>query len=581
MDSHKGSLDLESILESVASPMRLRILKALAGRKLSYTELVKAVGLNRDRDAGKFSYHLKKLLASGLVEVEAPTGKYALSSRGARILSALESVEEELRDKSRMMVRRSNQIVEPFDRSKIAEALIREGKLPPKLASEIAAVAERKLLDLRIEYLSAPLIRELVNAILLDMGLERYRHRLTRIGMPLHDAEALFRRALESGDWMLLTQETSGAIMREYLLLGFLPRSISDMHLSGKIDIYPISGWLSCLFSKAIKLDSEELVKSAMKLCSSIFHIKHEIRLLGSEAGVKQLISSLPDKLPGRRIISTEAFDDIMRLLQEISRDARSSIGVIFDCGKHDIRDMASVSRQLRKLGIPHAYALSGETYFTGFRLDEDCRAIHSIITLNALRAAMEGDGGLEGMISNLRGWLKSILPIIRRGLMLAGRFHGESKPCSMIALSGLIEAAKLMARGKSATIEEAVELELAALRELSKLMQQANDVMLVGRCPISAAKRFFHLDSQRHDNELLMNLTRGAKAYSLTPIPEPSEFRSVDSWIEPAKQMVQNLNGGFCLWMRLSRLPRTLSEAIYIAEELRKYNKHGVIAVT
>ena len=581
MDSHRGSPDLALVLESMASPIRLRILKSLAVRKLSYTELVKAVGLDRDRDAGKFSYHLKKLITCGLVEVDSSTGKYTLSSRGAKILSALESIEEELRDKGRMMVRRSNQIVEPFDKNKIVEALVREGKLPPKLASEIASMAERKLLDLRIEYLSAPLIRELVNAILLDMGLEKYRHRLTRIGMPLHDAETLFKKSIESGDWMLLAQETSGAIMREYLLLGFLPRNISDMHLSGKIDIYPVSGWLTCLFSRAVKLDSGELTRSAMELCASFFHVRHEIRLLGPEPSIRSIISSLPDNMPKRRIISIEGTSDIIKLLQEIPRDVRPSIGVMLDCGRHDIRDIALASKMLRKLGIPHTYSLSAEAYFTGLRLEENCRAIHSIISLNVLRAAMDSDGDLDGLLANLRNWLKSILPIIRRGLMLAEKLHAGSRPYSMIALSGLIEAGKFLARGRSTTIEEAVELELAILRELSKLIPQAGDVMLAGRCPISASRRFFHLDSQRYDEELLRNLTHGAKAYSVSPIPRLSEYKSMESWIESARQIVQHLNGGFCLWMDLSRSWKALSEAIYAAEELRKYNKHGVIAAS
>ncbi|MCF3653015.1 MAG: ArsR family transcriptional regulator [Aigarchaeota archaeon] len=581
MDSHRGSPDLALVLESMASPIRLRILKSLAVRKLSYTELVKAVGLDRDRDAGKFSYHLKKLITCGLVEVDSSTGKYTLSSRGAKILSALESIEEELRDKGRMIVRRSNQIVEPFDKNKIVEALVREGKLPPKLASEIASMAERKLLDLRIEYLSAPLIRELVNAILLDMGLEKYRHRLTRIGMPLHDAETLFKKSIESGDWMLLAQETSGAIMREYLLLGFLPRNISDMHLSGKIDIYPVSGWLTCLFSRAVKLDSGELTRSAMELCASFFHVRHEIRLLGPEPSIRSIISSLPDNMPKRRIISIEGTSDIIKLLQEIPRDVRPSIGVMLDCGRHDIRDIALASKMLRKLGIPHTYSLSAEAYFTGLRLEENCRAIHSIISLNVLRAAMDSDGDLDGLLANLRNWLKGILPIIRRGLMLAEKLHAGSRPYSMIALSGLIEAGKFLARGRSTTIEEAVELELAVLRELSKLIPQTGDVMLAGRCPISASRRFFHLDSQRYDEELLRNLTHGAKAYSVSPIPRLSEYKSMESWIESARQIVQHLNGGFCLWMDLSRSWKALSEAIYAAEELRKYNKHGVIAAS
>jgi len=118
-------------------------------------------------------------------------------------------------------------------------------------------------------------------------------------------------------------------------------------------------------------------------------------------------------------------------------------------------------------------------------------------------------------------------------------------------------------------------------LRELSRLMPQTGDVMLAGRCPISASRRFFHLDSQRYDEELLRNLTHGAEAYSVSPIPRLSEYKSMDSWIESARQILQHLNGGFCLWMDLSRGTKALSEAIYAAGELRKYNKHGVIAAS
>jgi hypothetical protein len=104
---------------------------------------------------------------------------------------------------------------------------------------------------------------------------------------------------------------------------------------------------------------------------------------------------------------------------------------------------------------------------------------------------------------------------------------------------------------------------------------------MLAGRCPILASRRFFHLDSQRYDEELLKNLTHGARAYSVSPIPRLSEYRSIELWIESARQIIQHLNGGFCLWMDLGRSPKALSEAIYAAEELRKYNRHGVIAIS
>jgi hypothetical protein len=111
--------------------------------------------------------------------------------------------------------------------------------------------------------------------------------------------------------------------------------------------------------------------------------------------------------------------------------------------------------------------------------------------------------------------------------------------------------------------------------------MPQTNDVMLAGRCPISASRRFFHLDSQRYEEELLRNLAHRARAYSVSPIPGLREYKSMELWIESARQIVQYLNGGFCLLMELDKHPKTLSEAVYVTEELRKYNKHGVIAAS
>ena len=38
------------------------------------------------------------------------------------------------------------------------------------------------------KFLSAPLIREVVNTVLLEMGYPEYRNVLTRVGIPVYDA---------------------------------------------------------------------------------------------------------------------------------------------------------------------------------------------------------------------------------------------------------------------------------------------------------------------------------------------------------------------------------------------------------
>ncbi len=52
----------------------------------------------------------------------------------------------------------------------------------------------RKIISANLKILTAPLIRELVNATLLSKGLELYRYQYTRLGLPFYD----FGKKLES-----------------------------------------------------------------------------------------------------------------------------------------------------------------------------------------------------------------------------------------------------------------------------------------------------------------------------------------------------------------------------------------------
>jgi anaerobic ribonucleoside-triphosphate reductase len=99
--------------------------------------------------------------------------------------------------------------MEQFDRNRIAQVLVEEAGVPPKVADKLARLAEEKLEALKIQYLTAPLIRELVNVLLIDQGLEEYRHRLSRLGMPVYDVEKLLRKAAERRDFLTLVKETS------------------------------------------------------------------------------------------------------------------------------------------------------------------------------------------------------------------------------------------------------------------------------------------------------------------------------------------------------------------------------------
>jgi len=234
------------ILKAVSSPLRLRILNFLLERgPLSYTEIINLLHLSPVRDAGRFAYHLKQLLKMDLIEPDVETRKYRLTDAGKRIIDFADELEQAAYEKRRMLVRTSRLAIEDFNRNKIAESLIKEADVPIDLAQKIARETEKRLQEVGIKYLTAPLIREFVNAVLVERGLEEYRHKLTRLGLPVHDVTNLVRTMSTAGlDVEAIHVAAGNAVIGEYTLLNILPRDVADAHLSGALHLSNLGSWI-------------------------------------------------------------------------------------------------------------------------------------------------------------------------------------------------------------------------------------------------------------------------------------------------------------------------------------------------
>src|SRR4030043_2441451 len=183
------------VLKAVSSPLRLQILNLLFDKNaLSYTELMNSLKMNPSRDAGRFAYLLKFLLKADLVEVDIEQKKYCLTDLGKMVLDVADRVEKKAVKPRGMLVRTSHLTLEEFDANKIANSLIKEAKVPAELAQKAAKEAEKRLLTSKTKHLTAALIREVVNGILVEKGYEDYRHKLTRVGLPIHEVTALIER---------------------------------------------------------------------------------------------------------------------------------------------------------------------------------------------------------------------------------------------------------------------------------------------------------------------------------------------------------------------------------------------------
>ena len=159
-------------------------------------------------------------------------------------------------------VRRSDGFIVSWRRDAIVKQLLTETKLAKEFfdvtplsreeAEELAFDVERKILSLRLKFVSGPLIRELVNNILLSKSKEKpeyavYRNILTRVGAPVYDAYLMdVGQGFKANENANLQPNAETSHKRkadwvsgeEYLLL--MPPRLADAHLSGDLHIHDL-----------------------------------------------------------------------------------------------------------------------------------------------------------------------------------------------------------------------------------------------------------------------------------------------------------------------------------------------------
>ena len=251
------------VLKAVASTLRLSILRLLYEKgPLSYTEIMNVLKLSPSRDAGRFAYHLKTLTGMDLIEPDPESRKYVLTDMGKTIVEFADELDNSAL-KKRLLVRTSRLAIENFDRNKIAESLVREADVPAETAQKVSREAEKRLLKLGAKYLTAPLIREFVNAILVEHGYEEYRHKLTRLGFPVYDVTLLMREMSTKGADVERVRAAAGSrVVEEYTLLNVLPRDVADAHISGSLNLNELGSWI--LKTSAVMHDARVFLKNGL-----------------------------------------------------------------------------------------------------------------------------------------------------------------------------------------------------------------------------------------------------------------------------------------------------------------------------
>jgi anaerobic ribonucleoside-triphosphate reductase len=130
-----------------------------------------------------------------------------------------------------------------WDRTKIVEALLRETQIPAEMAEHISQDVERTIVDSKIEFITAPLIREVVNEKLIEHGLEEERKQHTRLGLPIYDVEQMMVYKNKENANIPHGPESTNlvlaeAIKKQYALLRVFTPDIAAAHEKGDLHLH-------------------------------------------------------------------------------------------------------------------------------------------------------------------------------------------------------------------------------------------------------------------------------------------------------------------------------------------------------
>ncbi|MDD3398956.1 MAG: anaerobic ribonucleoside-triphosphate reductase [Candidatus Methanomethylophilaceae archaeon] len=144
-----------------------------------------------------------------------------------------------------LFVRTSDEELKRWDKNRIYDALVRETDISEDAANIISKEVEKMVSKMEIDYITAPLIRELTNAKLVEYGLEGIRKQHTRLGVPLYDARQIIMSPNKENANVPHGPEATNLtlaenIKKEFAMLEVFTPDINDAHMSGRIHLHDL-----------------------------------------------------------------------------------------------------------------------------------------------------------------------------------------------------------------------------------------------------------------------------------------------------------------------------------------------------
>ncbi|HNQ35112.1 MAG TPA: anaerobic ribonucleoside-triphosphate reductase [bacterium] len=231
-----------SLAEDLADAVVIYLNREFAGRVPSVEEIqdiVEKVLIKTGHAKTAKAYILYRQRRARIRQIRAGILPDELKLSAAEIDSLRESTDLAL------FVRTSKDDIVTWNRERIVDALCRETELSRNIAEIIALEVEEEIVASKIGTLTAPLIREMVNAKLVEYGFEQERRRHTRLGMPLYDVRQVITLPNKENANIPHNPEATNlslaeAIKKEYALLEVFSPEVADAHLAGDIHLHDL-----------------------------------------------------------------------------------------------------------------------------------------------------------------------------------------------------------------------------------------------------------------------------------------------------------------------------------------------------
>ncbi len=247
-------------------------------------------------------------------------------------------------------VQTSQGTLEPWDRGRIVDALVRESKLDPSVARVVATEVEAQITRAGLTTATASLIREMVDATLVKFGLEEYRRLHVRIGQSLFDTEQVVIGAASPEGEISPLQSTlrlGAEIKREFAFTRVYSAEVVRACMSGLIGLDPADGidlfeevflQAALLYGRAPGWDrvmplSQPMARIPVVTADAIRCCRSRIHWFGMES-LRETGESDPNSPEIEKGIST-VFREL-RLVQEASREVPITFHFDLGCEQTD-----------------------------------------------------------------------------------------------------------------------------------------------------------------------------------------------------------------------------------------------------